>query len=1153
MPEQAAATQEIEDLAGMSGHDWYHDALKTTFFGRDGEEKKMDGTVRSRNCMRQNVTNGHFQGSTCRNCKKLGQDKSLRRTMRRQSTQNHANDKLSTTSHAGLVQLCQDQEKNRRNHNRAMEMLEEKLKDSRASDPVKAISNDDARGIVEKLILVDKSGLFEGAGNGRFGTALSVMANATSNMATHTCSTKDTKHHRRNYKHHIHPTAMMMYEVIHMDAGPRVAQFVASNLLGPTHRSTVLQNLNKLPMYSSGVEGSARIIDSLVQLYTDAMLKAGLRPGSVPVQISEDETNTLDEVTYNSKTDCLENLCGRRGDCECNKPATCNKNHHRCHDNFTYKVGNKNGYQRILDAFGKCMRGSFARVMMVNPLHRDLPKIPILIMVTCNRFTHKLVQFQWEQIARLYDEKLASVIGPLLGNASDGDARRRKLMHRAMTGKGERKYEPENCPGFEFSGTFGETGDMPNEICDQDWRHNSKKFLNSCDVPSRTLMIGPHMVTLQHCARVRMLFSIDQHGTYLRDSTRSDRQNWDTVLRLCRNKNLACLESMNDSGAETCKGTLAYFKMMRRYIHMFYSRKLTLMDRVRDAAYLIHFLSRWRMWVLKSRKLRVSVHCMTTEAYQDLQLSCHTVILVIMFFRDYRRWTPVSFQDFGSDCCEMFFSTMGSWYDNKRNYTGPTMMENSRKVIRKEAIKVNPHGPKFGKFNKNSRTCWGQEDDPDEPDADLADYDSVTDDAIAEAWADSDRDAKSDLCALGCTVDTQSHTGDLGWCNHLSCPILNQGIDSLCKSATGEMEADLVGLNDGSELHFKTPTAMTTREVCKMMVWEHDEYTAVCKSSCTSFIRAVAENRRLQFEKHTEIPVPEDCTEDSVDTNDQLMLVGKIILHKGGWEKGLYSDSRGRPLANIPQWPDINQADDSSDSSDSDDDQSSAETTAVVDEEAESEDEDEDEDGGCRRQLDHLARATDWHYCEMPNGRYIHKATLIKLIYHNLGDLFDDNATTISNDRLTRVLNGNRSSTRGAREVAVGEDTEEDHMATGTDIAFDIGDEGEFKFGRVVRMVNSGEGGKVIWRDPVKLNSTNATLMLDVLVFDFYSNDGSNNLTCTGGMMEVEFSKVQRIAKLTQAEGGGILSWKADTETRKFMRKRRQEMGTQARRRRRRK
>ena len=181
---------------------------------------------------------------------------------------------------------------------------------------------------------------------------------------------------------------------------------------------------------------------------------------------------------------------------------------------------------------------------------------------------------------------------------------------------------------------------MPNEICDQDWRHNSKKFLNSCDVPSRTLMIGPHMVTLQHCARVRMLFSIDQHGTYLRDSTRSDRQNWDTVLRLCRNKNLACLESMNDSGAETCKGTLAYFKMMRRYIHMFYSRKLTLMDRVRDAAYLIHFLSRWRMWVLKSRKLRVSVHCMTTEAYQDLQLSCHTVILVIMFFRDYRRWTP---------------------------------------------------------------------------------------------------------------------------------------------------------------------------------------------------------------------------------------------------------------------------------------------------------------------------------------------------------------------------------------------------------------------------------------------------------------------------------------------------------------------------------
>lgn len=67
-------------------------------------------------------------------------------------------------------------------------------------------------------------------------------------------------------------------------------------------------------------------------------------------------------------------------------------------------------------------------MLILNPLHPRLPRLVILIQLTCNRFDAVFVRKQWEKVRALWSIHLLNVVGPLIGHASDGDARRRKLM-----------------------------------------------------------------------------------------------------------------------------------------------------------------------------------------------------------------------------------------------------------------------------------------------------------------------------------------------------------------------------------------------------------------------------------------------------------------------------------------------------------------------------------------------------------------------------------------------------------------------------------------------------------------------------------------------------------------------------------------------------
>lgn len=89
------------------------------------------------------------------------------------------------------------------------------------------------------------------------------------------------------------------------------------------------------------------------------------------------------------------------------------------------------------------LQGSFARAIMLNPLHLNLSRLAILCMPTCNKFDNMFVYRQWQEVQHVYEHELEHVIGSLVGNSSDGDSRRQNIMLQlAGSNAAENRFQP---------------------------------------------------------------------------------------------------------------------------------------------------------------------------------------------------------------------------------------------------------------------------------------------------------------------------------------------------------------------------------------------------------------------------------------------------------------------------------------------------------------------------------------------------------------------------------------------------------------------------------------------------------------------------------------------------------------------------------------
>jgi hypothetical protein len=121
-------------------------------------------------------------------------------------------------------------------------------------------------------------------------------------------------------------------------------------------------------------------------------------------------------ATYNRVNDEIDGFCGQKGD---------DASDHKCNFNVIVSAAS---YESIIEAFRTQQIADMARLIVCNPLVKGFPRLVYAMLPTCNRFDASEVQAQWDQIHVIHDKYLSATVGPLVAHASDGDARRRKVM-----------------------------------------------------------------------------------------------------------------------------------------------------------------------------------------------------------------------------------------------------------------------------------------------------------------------------------------------------------------------------------------------------------------------------------------------------------------------------------------------------------------------------------------------------------------------------------------------------------------------------------------------------------------------------------------------------------------------------------------------------
>jgi hypothetical protein len=301
----------------------------------------------------------------------------------------------------------------------------------------------------------------------------------------HSVALTDSESGQRSRNMRWHESTSRVFAVLKMIGGPKVNRFMHETLESASYRTigrTIAQTAFHMP-----VGLSDDLFRELAQVLRNLMDALGVE--KVLWQLSEDESTITRRVSWCPRIDGLHGYCGEAGE------------GHVCKEDSVVIVGPRAGAYAIIENAHLSMQlASYIRLVMINPLYPDLPKLAVLVHGTCNRFTAAWIKESWARLRVLVYKHVVPVIGPLVGHASDGDARRFAIQQgeMRMLPPGRVKYGL-LVDGFTlFANWDGSDPLTVTGIHEQDPRHNLAKLYSQAASTSRTLQLGVYIVTHLH-------------------------------------------------------------------------------------------------------------------------------------------------------------------------------------------------------------------------------------------------------------------------------------------------------------------------------------------------------------------------------------------------------------------------------------------------------------------------------------------------------------------------------------------------------------------------------------------------------------------------------------------------------------------------------
>lgn len=230
----------------------------------------------------------------------------------------------------------------------------------------------------------------------------------------------------------------------------------------------------------------------------------------------------------------------------------------------------------------------------------------------------------------------------------------------------------------------------------QDTHHIGTKIRNKFLAASVLLPMGDKQATVSHLKILLNKVPKDVHGLVMKDICPDDRQNYESLRKVMQPR---VLEALNEHVPDS-EATVMYLKLCQNVTSAFLDPTLTPLERLNRMWFSIFFLRIWRNWLstfaqknTKSREEKIkrkqkenddnsgsdsrnkyheAENCITENAYTCIELNGHSLIQLIMKFRDEGRPELFIPMLLSSQQCEATFRmlrSMTSIYWTKINMT----------------------------------------------------------------------------------------------------------------------------------------------------------------------------------------------------------------------------------------------------------------------------------------------------------------------------------------------------------------------------------------------------------------------------------------------------------------------------------------------------
>lgn len=403
--------------------------------------------------------------------------------------------------------------------------------------------------------------------------------------------------------------------------------------------------------------------------------------------------------------------------------------------------------KEILDHFmNDPPMAKFVNTIMAQPLGNAAP-FCLLIFGSDNKYTSEDVSRRWCFISK----QLNDIGIGVLTVSSDSDPKYNSAMRKnSLLGI-------ESLP-FSKNGVFKCGVDMMPPYYVQDYPHigtKARNLLAKTKMNENALPFGKFFIRLQHIKEVQQNFSKDLH--FLTDTTlnETDRQNFDSVLKICDSKVINLLKKVKDS-----QGTSMYLQMISNVIAPSMDKESSPIQRIKMQWYSLFIVRIWREFILKTPGFTLKENFMSSFCYYCIELNAHSLIHIIIFLKKNNLTDLFLPYLFSSQPCESFYRQIRSFTSTYSTVANCDMKEITSRISKIQIQNEISNDKNSGlKFPTSLRSC-------DFSELKFQNSDFPTDDQIINIIQKCKTEAIADAIKVG-LIDKRAKLND----SCFSCPV----------------------------------------------------------------------------------------------------------------------------------------------------------------------------------------------------------------------------------------------------------------------------------------------------------------------------------------------------------------------------------------------